>query len=88
MVVNQGEKYNYLVATRGKTYAFIYTYTGREMKLNMGKIEGAKVKATWYNPRNGETKKVGIFENTGTLSFNPPGEEMEGNDWVLVLDTK
>jgi hypothetical protein len=58
------------------------------MKLNMGKIEGAKVKATWYNPRNGETKKVGIFENTGTLSFNPPGEEMEGKDWVLVLDTK
>jgi len=88
LIANQGEKYNYLVATHGKTYAFIYTYTGRDIEVNMGKIEGKKVKASWYNPRDGKTTEIGTFENTGTISFDPPGEAKDGNDWVLVLDTK
>ncbi len=84
---NQGEKYDYLVATRGKNYAFVYTYTGRIMQIAMGKIEGDKVKASWYNPRNGEWKEIGEFENKGIEEFMPPGGLMNGNDWVLVLDS-
>lgn len=83
----QGEKYDYQVATRGNNYAFIYTYNGREMKIAMGKIEGEKVKATWFNPRNGEWTELGEFKNTGTLTFDPPGEIQDGNDWVLFLDS-
>jgi len=81
-----GEKYNRLLATRGKNYAFVYTYTGRNMNINLGKIEGSKVKASWYSPRDGKTTEIGEFENKGTKEFNPPGDEKEGNDWVLVLD--
>jgi hypothetical protein len=83
----QGEKYQRLLATRGKNYAFVYTYTGREMNIQMGKIEGKKVKASWYNPRNGNYTAIGVFENTGTHSFDPPGDQKEGNDWVLVLES-
>lgn len=86
LVANQGEKYNYLIATRGKDYAFVYTYTGRNMKINMGKIEGGKVKASWFNPRDGKTTEIGKFDNKGVEEFNPPGEVKEGNDWVLILD--
>lgn len=86
MIADQGEKYNYLIATRGKQYAFVYTYTGRKMKINMGKIEGDKVKASWYNPRDGKSTEIGEFDNKGTLDFDPPGEPKDGNDWVLVLD--
>lgn len=86
LVVNQGIRYNYLAATRGKDYAFIYTYNGREIKVNMGKIEGQKVKASWYNPRNGNTRSIGSYTNSGTRNFDPPGEERAGNDWVLILD--
>ncbi len=38
----QGEKYDYLIATRGNDYAFIYTYTGRENTCGNGKNQGNK----------------------------------------------
>jgi len=82
----QGEKYNYLVGTKGKDYAFIYTYTGRNIPVNMGRIAGAKVKASWYSPKDGQYTVIGTFDNTGTHEFDPPGEQQEGNDWVLVLE--
>jgi hypothetical protein len=82
----QGSKYNYLTATKGKDYAFVYDYTGRTFSVNMGKISGAKVKASWYSPRDGSRLAIGTFTNKGVQSFNPPGEEREGADWVLVLE--
>ncbi|MDI3321147.1 glycoside hydrolase family 140 protein [Pinibacter soli] len=82
-----GERYNYVVATRGKNYAFAYTYTGRTFSVNMGKISGAKVRASWYSPRDGKYTSVGTFANKGVQSFDPPGEQKDGNDWVLVLES-
>lgn len=82
-----GEKYNYQVATRGENYALVYTYNGREITVKMGIINGEKVIASWYNPRNGEASLIGEFKNNGTKSFNPPGDVADGNDWVLVLDS-
>lgn len=84
---NQGERYNYLAATRGKDYAFIYTYTGREIPVALGKIEGKKVKASWYNPLDGSIKDIGVFDNSGNHTFKPEGEIKDGNDWVLILDS-
>ncbi|WP_207492338.1 glycoside hydrolase family 140 protein [Aridibaculum aurantiacum] len=83
----QGEKYDYLLATRGKDYAFIYTYTGKNFKVNMGKVNGDKVKASWYNPKNGQSTLLKTVSNKGTRKFNPPGKPAEGNDWVLVLES-
>lgn len=82
----QGEKYNRLIATRGKNYAFVYTYTGRDMDIDASKLAGAKLKASWYNPRNGELTTIGEFSKSTNLNFNPPGEPQNGNDWVLILD--
>ncbi|MCF7805934.1 MAG: glycoside hydrolase family 140 protein [Candidatus Marinimicrobia bacterium] len=82
-----GEKYDYVIATRGKDYAFLYTYTGRNFTVNMGKIAGDRVKASWYDPRNGEISELGEYENAGEQEFNPPEEKQPGNDWVLVLDS-
>ena len=84
----QGDKYNYVLGTRGPDYAFIYTYTGRPFKVNMGKIAGKQVKASWYSPRDGKYTAIDTFPNTGVQEFNPPGEPQNGNDWVLVLDKK
>jgi hypothetical protein len=81
------EKYDRLLATRGREYALVYTYTGRSMDILMGKIAGSKVKASWFNPRNGNLEALGEFENQGIISFDPPGVEEEGNDWVLVLES-
>jgi hypothetical protein len=83
----QGEKYNYVVATRGVDYAFIYTYNGRNFSVNMGRIKGDKLKALWYNPKNGQTIPLGVYDISGVREFDPPGDEVDGNDWVLVLES-
>jgi len=83
---DEGELYNRLIATRGKDYALIYTYTGRNFSVNLGKIEGHKVLASWYNPRDGSSKEIGLYVNEGVASFDPPGEPQNGNDWVLVIE--
>jgi len=86
IAAGQGEKYDRLMATRGKNYAFVYTYNGRDMQINAEKLEGSKVKASWFNPRNGEITVIGTFNKSKLLKFNPPGTKTNGNDWVLILD--
>jgi Protein of unknown function (DUF4038)/Putative collagen-binding domain of a collagenase len=88
LVADQGKRYNYVAATRGEGYAFFYDYTGRNFKVNMGKIQGAKVKATWYNPIKGTKKLIGLFVNKDVHNFDPPGEQEDGNDWILILESK
>ncbi|MBO9611702.1 MAG: glycoside hydrolase family 140 protein [Dyadobacter sp.] len=86
LIAENGERYDRLLATRGKDYALIYTWNGRDMKIRMGKIGGAEVQASWYDPRTGQTRILGKIENKGIKTFNPPGEVRNGNDWVLVLE--
>lgn len=86
IVGEPGDKYDRLVATRGKNYAMVYTYTGRNIKINMDQMEGKKGKLSWYNPRNGEITSAGDYKTSGIMEFDPPGEPMAGNDWVLVIE--
>jgi len=75
------------VATRDAdwSYAMVYVPVGRSFSVRMDKIGGAKVKAWWFNPRDGTAASVDEFENRSERSFVPPtpGELL---DWVLVLD--
>jgi len=72
-------------ATRGKDYAFIYSSEGKPFTLNLGKISGDKVKATWFDPRSGKTTPAGQTDNKGSKKYAPPSSGY-GNDWVLVVD--
>jgi hypothetical protein len=83
-----GEKYDHQAATQGEDYAYIYTYNGKTIALNLGKIRGDKITATWFNPRDGSETVIGTFPNSGVKEFDPPGEPADGNDWVLVLDSE
>jgi len=76
-----------LVGTRDTegTYAMVYAPIGRGFKVRMDVLKGAKVKAWWYNPRNGQATAIGEFDNTGQCEFLPP-DKGEMIDWVLVLD--
>jgi len=75
------------VATRDTdgTYAMVYAPVGRKFKVRMDAIKGAKVKAWWFNPRDGKAKAIGTFPNEGEREFTPP-DKGEMLDWVLVLD--
>ena len=70
----QGERYDYQAATRGKDYAFVYTWNGRDIQVNMGKISGEMVKASWFDPRTGLSSEIGEFKNKGTKDEIAPGE--------------
>lgn len=83
---DEGERYDRVLVTRGKDFLFAYTYTGRTFKIQMGGIGGSHLDASWFNPRTGEVTKAGRYENKGAVSFDPPGDAANGNDWVLVLD--
>ena len=72
-------------ATRGNDYAFIYTAAGKSFTVNLGKISGTKLNATWFNPRNGEMQKSEQINNKGQKKFTPPSAGY-GHDWVLILD--
>jgi len=72
-------------ATRGNDYAFIYSAMGKPFTVNMGIISGNKLNPYWYNPRNGEIKKLDVVDNKGQQKFTPPSTGY-GQDWVLILD--
>jgi Protein of unknown function (DUF4038)/Putative collagen-binding domain of a collagenase len=75
------------VATRdvAGSYAMVYAPVGRKFSVRMDKITGPKVKAWWFNPRDGKATAIGTFENSGEREFTPP-DYGEMIDWVLVLD--
>jgi hypothetical protein len=79
---------DHIQATRGDGYAFIYAATGRTFRVRMGKISGAVVTASWFDPRSGGVIPIGEFTNSGVQEFDPPGDPQRGNDWVLILDDK
>ncbi|MCD7851687.1 MAG: hypothetical protein LUH63_19395 [Parabacteroides sp.] len=67
------------------TYAMVYAPVGRPFSVNMEVINDEKVVAWWFNPRNGQSRKIGIYSNKGIRLFDHPSlGEME--DWILVLD--
>jgi hypothetical protein len=67
------------------SFAMVYAPIGRAFKVRMDRVAGEKVRAWWFNPRDGAATEIGVFDNTGEREFIPPapGEQL---DWVLVLD--
>lgn len=67
-------------------YIFIYTYTGRAIPVKLGVLKGDWLNASWFNPRDGKILRIGRIGNHGVRTLDPPGDEKNGNDWVLILD--
>jgi hypothetical protein len=86
LVGGAGEGAAHRRATRGRSYAFIYSPDGAPFTVRLGVITGARLRASWCNPRTGETTFLEVLENRGERTFKPPGEAAVGNDWVLLLD--
>ena len=52
----------------------------------MGALQGERLTAHWFSPRNGELIAIGSVDNEGEVRFDPPGEALPGNDWALILE--
>jgi hypothetical protein len=65
-------------------FALAYSPLGQAVGVHMDKVAGGKVKARWYDPRDGSWRDIGEFAGSGVHEFNPPSHG-EDDDWVLVL---
>lgn len=72
--------------SREGRYLIVYTPTGKNLTVDLEKLQGEKARAWWFSPRSGEAMSAGSFASTGVRMFDPPGLEGRGNDWVLVVD--
>jgi hypothetical protein len=86
LVMDNGERYDRVAATRGKRYALFYVYNGRDFKIETSRLKFNPSRASWFNPKNGEQQIIREYRNASIKDFNPPGEKVNGNDWVLILE--
>jgi hypothetical protein len=86
LVINNGEKYDRILATRGKDYAFFYVYNGRSFKVDARKLPWELSNGYWFSPGKGTLKKIFNGKGVKQRMFNPPGTPANGNDWVLILE--
>ncbi len=76
---------DYVTATRGDGYAFVYFPTGWPAEIILDKIGADTIRVSWFDPRTGEISSSGLIPGHGTKKFVPPSGG-RGNDWVLILD--
>ena len=78
---------NHIQAARAEdgSFAVLYLAMGNPVGVHMDKLTGSFVKASWFDPENGEFAQLGSYPNHGVQTFTVPfGEGTK--DWVLVLD--
>jgi hypothetical protein len=86
IAAGQAEGIDHIQATRGDGYAMLYLPTGKPVTVHLNKIGGQKIKAWWYNPKDGAATEIGVFD-AADKEFTPGGNETgRGRDIVLVLD--
>ena len=75
-----------IAATKGfdGSYAFVYIPSGHNIEIDCSRLSGKNLVASWFDPRNGETKAFETFAREGSKMFAPPNDD----DWVLVLDAQ
>ena len=86
LVINNGEKYNRVMATRGQHYAMFYVYNARAFTIAMSKLNFKPGKATWFSPFDSQVIAIKDYKYATEKTFDPPGEKGDGNDWVLILE--
>lgn len=79
-----GERYDRMIATRGRDYLLVYNYTGSPMQIDCSLISGEKKNAWWYSTKDGKLTYLGEYKN-GTHTFQPDCGYNSGNDHVLIM---
>ena len=86
LIVDNGERYNRVLATKGKNYAMFYVYNGRSFKAALNKLNFKPGKAMWFSPVDSQVIPIKNYRYETEKLFDPPGEKENGNDWVLILE--
>lgn len=77
----------HVAAARNDTLAVAYFPHGKQRRIRVPDLAGPQVRASWFNPRTGETVPFSSLRVGQTVKVDPPGETQRGNDWLLVLSS-
>lgn len=58
-------------------------FRAEPIELDLTGLSGERLAGSWFDPRTGVARSIGVFDKQDRMSFTPPGG---GPDWVLVLD--
>jgi len=87
IATGQGEGEDHIQAAKAVDGSFVIAYLtfGNPMTIKMNNLASTRVKAQWYDPRQGSWQHIGEYPNTGVQKFTPPTHG-DRNDWVIVLE--
>ena len=87
IAIGQGDGEDHIQATRADDGSFIVAYLpfGHRIGVHMDKLAATRIKALWYDPREGTWSGIGEYTNRGIREFVPPSNG-DHNDWLLVLE--
>lgn len=87
IAIGQGDGEDHIQATRAEDGSFIVAYStfGHRVGIHMDRLAASRIKALWYDPREGIWSTIGEYTNRGIREFVPPSNG-ENNDWLLVLE--
>lgn len=90
LVADPGEATNHVQATRDGTpgqadasYIMAYLPMLRAVDIDTSVIAAPRLRAWWFDPREGVALPLTESENSGRCALRPPAS---GPDWVLVVD--
>ena len=83
---NTGGKDLRVAITSDGSCLIAYTPYGLPFTLSLTPLSGERLQVWWFNPRNMTSVDAGVIDRHPEMTFDPPGDEQRGNDWVLVLD--
>jgi len=86
IISGSGSGADHMQACRSTGCALIYFSTGQTASIATNKIGASRVKAWWYDCREGTAQLIDETDAASSRTFDPPGTQGRGNDWVLVLD--
>ena len=85
VVLNPGDEFSHIAATRGDGYIMVYTPLGNDIELDGNLLPAPTYIAWWFDPRSGKSIKAATIQTKNRLRFMAPSRG-PGFDWVLVLD--
>jgi hypothetical protein len=88
IAAGQREGELHVQAARACDGSFLLAYLpqGGTVTIDMSKLSGKRIRASWFDPRDGNTVTAGEFQRGKAKSFKTPKSGRIW-DWVLVLDS-
>ncbi|MBK8503597.1 MAG: hypothetical protein IPL46_16145 [Saprospiraceae bacterium] len=70
--------------TSSRNLIIAYVPNGAQVQIDLSKMNAKKVQATWFNPRDGTKREIGMFSTNEKPIFEPWSKGW-GSDFVLVI---